>query len=349
MPLRPDLVERLLFLQTQQAPGPLLDLLGGLAFKAVVAAVRLGLFEALHDGPADPDELSRRTGASARGLRFLCDALEPLGYLERDGARYRNSTLAEKWMLASAEAPLSDLFAYFDDMTARWDHLDEAVRVGRPAVDIVAWNGEREGRWRRYHAGMRAIARLLAPEVVARVDVPAGAKRLLDLGGSHGLFAARFCRRYPSLSAVVLDGPAAREVALETIAAEGMEGRVEYRSGDALTDDLGQGWDVALLFNVARALPREPLAALLRRIAGALTDGGRLVILDQLEERPSTPLRRANARLIELELFAASPGDLHRAEDLTLWIAEAGFAPPRRIALKRAGGQQLLVAEKARR
>jgi SAM-dependent methyltransferase len=362
MPLRPDFIERILFLRANQAPGPLLDLLGALSFKSVLTALRLGVFEALHAGPADADELATRLNVSPRGLRFLLDTLEPLGYVACRGAKFRNTPMTEKWLVASAEAPLGDLFQYFGDVAARWDQLDRAVRVGGPGQDTFDWNEADDGRWRRYHAGMRAAARLLAPEVVARVKLPASARRLLDLGGSHGLFAARFCRAHSELTAVVLDFAAAREVAEETIEAEGLRGRVEFRAGDFLAENSGDAigtagippanamgqnfWDVVLLFSVARVLPRETLGRLLRRIAEITADGGQLVLLDQLAEHPASPFRRANARLIELELFSAAPGDLHRADDLSRWIAEAGFTPPRRIRLRRAGGQELLVAKK---
>lgn len=345
MPLQPNLIERLLFLSAHQAPGPLLDVLAPLGFHAVRAALSVGVFEALAQGPLSLEGLARATGAAPRGLQFLTAALEPLGYLEREGDALRNSGLTRAWLLRSSPQCLADLFHYFGDVAERWQKLDLAVRLGGPALDIAAWNEAHPGAWRRYHLGMRAIARLLAPEVVARVKLPATARRLLDVGGSHGLFAARFCQAHPELRAEVLDGPQAREVAEETFAAEGVQARVAFREGDALHSPLGEGLDAALLFAVARVLPRDVLRALFGRLRAALAPGGRLVVLDQLDDAPKTRLSRANAKLIELELFGATPGDLHSARDLSGWLVEAGFTQPARVHLRRAGGQQLLIAE----
>lgn len=348
MPLKPNAVERAIFLDANLGPGPLVDLLGGLAFKAIAAAVELELFEALEAGPASLAELSRRTGASERGLRFLLGALEPLGYVELGGGRYRNSPMTRRWMLSTSATPLRDLVPAFEDMVSRWGELATAVRAGAPETPFPVWARDRPTAWPRYHGGMKAIAGLLSDEVVARTRLPRGARRLLDLGGGHGLHACRFCRRHRRLKATVLDLPEARTAAEATIAAEGMAGRVSFAAADFTTGELGEGWDVVLLFHVARGLPEEPLRELLGRIARALSPGGALVVLDQIAPPARSAFARANARLIELELFSSSPGDVHRAEALSRWIVGAGLSDPEQVRLRRAGGQALLLARRPR-
>lgn len=346
MPLPLTLVERLLFQTTAKAPGPMVDMVGLLGFHATAAAIELGLFEALRDGPLEDKVLAERIAASERGLRYLVDAVLPLGYLAREGDRLRLTPQSERWLLKGARQSVADLYLYFADMAGRWSRLPESVRLGRPAMPADRWYADHPEAWARYHAGMRSIARLLSDEVLARVPLSDGDRRLLDLGGSHGLYSARFCERYPQLSATVLDMAAARPVAEETLAAEGMGGRVAFREGDIHRDDLGTGWDVVLLFNVARISPEAELRPLLARIAAALAEGGRLIVLDQLADRLSTRFRQANARMIDLEIFNSTPGDIHPLPSLSRWIAEAGMAEPRHIPLRRSGGQGLLVARK---
>ena len=52
MPLRMSLMERMVFVHSNLGPGPMADMFGGLAFKAVLAAVEIGVFEGLADGAA---------------------------------------------------------------------------------------------------------------------------------------------------------------------------------------------------------------------------------------------------------------------------------------------------------
>ena len=51
MPVTPNLMERMILLKLNKGPGPMLDLLGGMAFKAVSVAIKLDVFEILNDGP----------------------------------------------------------------------------------------------------------------------------------------------------------------------------------------------------------------------------------------------------------------------------------------------------------
>ncbi|WP_276615627.1 hypothetical protein [Nonomuraea basaltis] len=37
------------------------------------------------------------------------------------------------------------------------------------------------------------------------MPLPEGSKSLLDLGGSHGLYAEAFCRAYPGLAGTIVD------------------------------------------------------------------------------------------------------------------------------------------------
>ena len=78
---------------------------------------------------------------------------------------------------------------------------------------------------------MRSGAHLATPEIVRRVRLSAGARQMLDIGGSHGYYSVAFCREYPALQATILDLPQAIEHAAPLLAREGMGERVVYRAG----------------------------------------------------------------------------------------------------------------------
>ena len=71
MPVVPNAAERLYFLRLNRAPAPLLDVFGAVAFRAALAALRLGLFEALREGPLKPSDLPQRLGTYERGTLIL--------------------------------------------------------------------------------------------------------------------------------------------------------------------------------------------------------------------------------------------------------------------------------------
>ncbi len=349
MPLTPNFIERLVLLTFNQGPGLMLDFLGAQAFRAVGVAVHLGVFEALNAGPATPAETARQIKASERGTTLLLDALEALGYVKKQTGRYANTPMTAKWLLRRSATSLAGGIPFFDSMVFdRWGHLEESIRRGKPAVYGSDWLDRHPGGYRVYEEGMIAIARMAADEVVARAarNVPATARRLLDVGGGHGLYSIRFCRRYPGLSATVFDLPAALEVARETIAAEDMGGRVTAQAGDVWKDDLGDGYDVVLLFNLIHAYLPDKNVELLRKVAGALNRGGRIVIMEQIPGRSFGSIATILARLQALNFFNDLEAQTYAYDDIAGWLAKADFANPCRINLLKTPGFSLVLGTK---
>ncbi|OGO51107.1 MAG: hypothetical protein A2148_07065 [Chloroflexi bacterium RBG_16_68_14] len=342
MPITPNLIERAVF-RLNLAPALMLDFLGAESFQALVAAHRLGVFEALDGGALTAVQTASRIEADERGTTLLLEALEALGYVhkKKDG-RYASSTTSAKWLPL-----LGDGIGWFGLMVERLHDLDECVRRGGPTTDAREWLEQIPDGWREFQAGMVALARMTADEIVAKVRLPATARRLLDVGGGHGLYSIKFCRRYPQLSATVFDLPEAMEVARESVAAEDMGHCVSVRAGDFWMDDLGNGYDVALLFNIIHANLPDKNMELLGKVASALSPGGLVVILDQLAGQVFGGTARAVAALMSLNLFNLAGGQAYRFEEVIGWLSSAGFAKPRRIGLRKAPGMSLILGTKA--
>ena len=346
MPFKLNFLERQIFFERNWGPGPLLDMLAPLAFKAVAAAVKLGIFETLESaGSLSITRLCEKTQADGRGMLLLVNALTGLGYLRRAGAScFANSAMTRAWMLKKSASNLADMAGYFEDAADRWTYLDKSIRGGRPAQGCDEWLGSHPGTWARYHGGMCSIARFLADTIVSRAIIPTGAKRLIDIGGSHGLYSVRFCQRHPSLSATIFDWKQARASAERTIREHGMEGRIGFVEGDFFKDDLGTGYDVALLFNVIRIYPKDKAVSLLKKVRLALAGGGRLFIADQFCTKKARGFSLVNESLILLELYNSCSGVTHSSADVMAMLRDVGFAHTREIFLKRAPGISMVTA-----
>ena len=348
MPIMPNFIERLVLLKLNRGPGLMLDFLGAQAFRAVCVGVKLGVFEALSGGPSTAAEAARQIQASERGTALLLDALEALGYVKKQDGRYVNTPMTVKWLLRHSPTSLAGGIPFFDSMVFdRWGHLDESIRRGKPAVCGSEWLDQHPGGYRIYEQGMIAVARMAADEVVARVKLPPTARRLLDVGGGHGLYSVRFCRRYLNLSATVFDLPLGVEVAQETIAAEGMGGRVTAQAGDVWLDDLGASYDVVLLFNLVHAYLPDKNTELLRKVSGALNRGGLIVIMEQIAGKVFGSTSTALARLQALNYFNDLEAQTYAFDDIAGWLTQVGFADLRRINLLRTPGFGLVLGTTA--
>lgn len=348
MPLIPNFFERLILLELNEGPGPMLDFLGAQAFRAVCVAVELGVFDTLGRGPITEAETASQIKADRRGTALLLEALEALGYVKKKGGGYVNTPMTAKWMLRDSSTSLAGGIPFLGSMVfERWGYLAESIRRGKPAVSGSDWLGRHPNGWRVYQEAMRAVGRIAADEVVARVKLPPAARRLLDLGGGHGLYSVRFCRRHPDLSAIVFDIPQALEAARETIAAEKMGGRVAVQEGDFWINDLGTGYDVALLFNIIHASLPEKNTELLHKVAGALIEKGLIVIMEQMAGEVRGPIAKALARLQALNFFNDLGAQTYSFDEIAAWLTQAGFSKPWQINLRKLPGCGLVLATKA--
>lgn len=212
----------------------MLDLLGGAAERSVGVASELGLFEALGNRRLSAAALVGEIDADEHGVCVLLGFLEPLGYVtERDG-RYANTRMAKKWLLTESETSMAAWLAFWHDLVFEfWDeHMETAIREGEPPLTIYKGFDRKPERWCVAQEGFLATARLTVDEVVEKMTVPDDARRLLDVGGGHGLYSIELCRRNPELLATVFDSSRALDVAREQIGAVGMDERVRVQAGD---------------------------------------------------------------------------------------------------------------------
>lgn len=347
MPVTPNLMERMILLKLNKGPGPMLDLLGGMAFKAVSIAIKLDVFEILNDGPLTTTEVAQQMKASQRGTQLLLNALEALGYVKQQDGRHSNTPMTVKWMVRSSPSYVADAFPHFNGVIERWGYLDEAIRRGETPTLAWEWLDQHPDGWQNYNAAMMASARMADPEIIAKVKLQPTFRRLLDVGGGHGLHAINFCHSYPDLVATILDWPQTRKIAEANIAAAGMGKRVSFQEGDFLIDDLGSGYDVALLFSIIHMYLPDKNIELLQKVSDALNSGGLIVIMDQMALPASGPTAKATAGLIGLDLFVEVNGQTYPPQDVTDWLRQVGFTNPRKILLRKSPGLALVVGTKA--
>jgi SAM-dependent methyltransferase len=345
MPTNPNVLERLLLFRLNRGPAPVLDLLGAASFEALTLALDLGIIDALDGEGLALDEVAARFDADENGIRILLEFLATQGYVvERDG-RYRNTAMTTKWLTTGSETNLAPWLSFWNELVLPfWDqHLERAVLDGTPPMTIYEWFDEEPTRWETAQEGFRAAAAVVVEDVTERVDVPDGASTLLDVGGGHGLFAIDLCRAHPALTATVVDNPDALEAASREIGAAGIDDRVTTSAGDYWTDDLGSGYDVALVFNVIHAHDDAETRRLLARVRKALRPGGRIAILDQLEGSTRMPVGRSFLGFEGLTYLSTLGAKTHPYEDVAEWLRSTGFEAVTRSPIRLGGPGSTLV------
>ena len=321
------------------APKPLVDTQVAFnAARAIMSAAKLGIFEALGRGQKRAVEVAESCATDPRATEQLLNCLVGIGYARYARGRYAMPRRLRKWLVRGSRTSLVDklVFQIFE-----WDYmqkLDEFVRTGRP-IDLHAVASPEE--WRAYQDGMRDLSAGRSREVARKLPVPPGATRLLDIGGSHGLYSIELCKRHPKLRATILERPGAIDRASQIAAREGLGDRVAHRSGNALTDELGDDWDVVFISNVVHHFTARENRRLAERVHRALRPRGLYVVGELL--RASAPGDGgAVAATSDLYFALTSASGCWSAAEIGSWMSAAGFKVRRPIKYLVPGYQTIL-------
>jgi len=328
------------------APRPLVET--QMAFtlaRLVMVGVKLGVFEALADGPASAAEVAERCGTSQVGTERLLFALTGAEYLKGENGGYGLTPVARKWLLRDSPSSLTDkmLFQFYE-----WDYIERSEEYVRSGEPLELHSTTDDDEWDSYQRGMRSMANAAAGEAVKRMPVPKGATEMLDIGGSHGYYSVALCRKHEGLRSTILDLPQAIEHAAPLLAAEGMGDTVLHRPGDALTDNLGsEAYDLVLIAQLVHHFSEEQNRELAARVARALRPGGVYAVLDEF--RPRTPKDAGQlGALLEFYFALTSQSGTWAVEEITDWQRDAGLKPRRTINFRTVPGVGIQAAEKPR-
>lgn len=293
---------------------------------ALKAAVELDLFTAVGDGATVP-EIAARCAASARGVRMLSDYLTVIGLLTKHGDRYALTPDSAVFLSKSSPAYLGGTLQFLASplLTRNLEQLTETVRRGTVAADANTVAAEHPV-WADF---ARAMVPMMMPnaQVIAQLlqvsNMPPGA-RILDIAAGHGIFGIVLAQKNPSAEVVAVDWAHVLAVATENAKKMGVGTRHRALAGDAFTVDFGTGFDVALVTNFLHHFDRHTCVTFLRKIAGAVKPGGRVVVLEFVpnDDRVSPPGPAAFA----LNMLAGTAnGDVYTFGDLQAMLGEAGF------------------------
>ncbi len=305
--------------------------------RALLSALELDLFSAVGQG-ASAEEVARKLHTDTRGTEMLLHAVAALNLLEKRDGRFFNTPTSARFLTDGSRDNARPALMHTVHLWPRWSNLTECVRQGKPP----AAHTRSEEQTRAFIAAMDRNAKELAGATAHAVGN--GFKRMLDLGGGSGAYSIAFAKANPQLRVDLLDMANVVQLTQQYLRQAGVADRVSTRAGDMLTDDLGQGYDLALLAAICHMFSPEQNLKLFRRIYGALTSKGRLVVRDFILEPDKTAPQFA--ALFSLNMLVNTEGGASYSEaEYAEWLRAAGFSEVQRVRLP--GPSNLMIAIKA--
>lgn len=285
------------------------------ASATLFAALKLDLFNHLGEASYSSEAIARKLSTNRRWTEKLLLACTALGLTIRSGSQYRNSPLALKYLIEGRPHYQGALLKHLASFWNRFGSLASTVRTGkRNESEEPVLEAGSEWIQSSHNIAMSGYA-----ENLARMVDFSERKRLCDIGGGIGTYAAVLCLHYPQMTAVVLEEAEVVSSARELIARIGLDKRIEVKSCRLLFDSYGTDYDAALLSGVLHGLSERNCKKVLAKAYNALQPGGMLVIQEMLMDEESEPLMPT---LFSLNMTL---GASYTGEEILAWVYEAGF------------------------
>lgn len=334
------------------SPVPLMQLSTGFwAFKTLAAAHELDLFTRLSGtGGMTIGKLAEELGIDQRPAEMLLTGCAALGLLERDGAPYVNSPLAEEFLVRGKPYYFGGWVQMLDRrLYPGWGKLTEAIRTNRPTTwdperQRSLFEGEDPEMLAVFWEAMHSLSTFTARSLGEAVDL-SPFSRLLDLGGGSGAYDIELCRLYPNLRATVYDLPFVTDIAARKVGEAGLSERIATIGGDIFADlTLPGGHDVILLSMIMHDWNEEHDREILRKCWEALPSGGEVIISELLvnDERTGPP----PAALMSLNMLIETEGRNYTPAEYSEWLRDLGFRQIRTVWFEAAGANGAVIGSK---
>ncbi|MEV7131055.1 methyltransferase [Streptomyces sp. NPDC093260] len=304
---------------------------GFMASQVLRAAARLSLAELLSDRALTSAELSEECGTHPQATHRLCRALVALGLLAEEGAG--RFTLTEAGALLRTDRPdsLHALVCMLTDPTtvAAWQGLEESVRSGEPhfskefGQEFFDYLGTQPHLSAQFNAAMSQNTRRMAG-LVARHHDFGQYGTVVDIGGGDGTLLAEVLRAHPSVKGILFDVPAALADAARTFEDARIGARGVLEPGDFFTA-VTPGGDLYVLKSVLHDWNDEQCLTILRHCRQAMTDTGRLLVVERVLPDRATEGEDDLMFLSDLNMMVKVGGRERTRADFDALLSEAGF------------------------
>lgn len=313
----------------------------GLAFwpaKTLLSAIELGLFTELARGPEDFAALSERLGLHPRSARDFLDTLVALGFLQRTGDRYGNTSETELFLDRKKPSYIGGILEMANHrLYPFWGHLTEALRTGLPQNEL---KGGGPGFFSKLYSDPARLKEFLgamtgishgANMTIARNFPWKERRTFVDVGTAQGDLAVQITLANPHLRGLGADLPEVGPIFEEYSAGAGVRDRLSFSPLDFFQQDLPKA-DVVLMGHILHDWDLPTKKMLVRKAYDALPSGGALIVYETIIDDDRS--KNAFGLMMSLNMLIETPGGFdYTGAACSSWMKEAGFSQTRVEAL----------------
>lgn len=302
--------------------------------KILFSAIELNLFNLLSDSPEKAETIIEKLNLNPLAGEFFLNSLAALGLLQKENNRYKNSEIAEKFLVEKSSSYRGEILKHFHNGWDNWAKLEEVLQKK---------TGQKEdSSWRNFILGMCDLGCDRAKKIADLIDM-SDIKSMLDLGGGPGIYAVTFAKKYPNLKATIFDLPETIKITKEIIKKHTIENQVLTKEGDFIRDKIGKGYDMILASNIIHSYGPETNQMLINKTFESLNKNGMILINDFIMDEDKT--NPCHAVLFGLHMIVnTDEGRTYTFEELKNMLEKAGFKGIKSMPLDK--NSRLIIGKK---
>lgn len=257
-------------------PQPLYKLVYGTTKSwLLITAIEFNLFDLTVEYKT-ADEISAKLNTHKANTALFLNALCAIDLLEKKDWAYRNTELSDTFLVREKQCYLGRFLTLAEtwNFSSR-EQMKERIKKG--PISQAATEGDLQDMFAPHVNDMKNYARsgisqLMAGQI-SRLPGFAGMKKMLELGGAHGMDTIAATQKSPNLQGIVFDTPGVIKTTRNIIAEYGMQERISVMEGDYTTDPIGSGYDL-IYAKATLSFFKDDLDSIFTKIHDALNPGG---------------------------------------------------------------------------
>jgi len=300
---------------------------GYILTRSLTTIAELGVPDALEDGPQPIDELATKVGANRDFLNRVLRTLVSCGLVHEPAPAVYAQTPVTDLLRRGHPQSMRDLAVMLTSQS-HWEpvgRLPDAVRSGQSAasrafgVELWDWfqRPENKPEWDLFNAAMTSFSSSTSMAVAGSYDFSRH-RRIVDVGGGHGLLLRTVLAKAPSARGVLCDLPGV----VAGASREDLGERIECVGADFL-ETVPEGGDCYLLKHIIHDWDDARCRRVLANIARAMAPSGRVLIVEMVvpDERVPHP-----SYFLDITMLAVTSGGRERTRDeFAALLASAGL------------------------
>lgn len=289
----------------------------------ISAAVQTGLFSKLEEWH-DIEEICK-SFPNPDIIRQILIILVDMNLLQTDGERIKNRAMTSVFLRKGSpyfqRAYLAKIIRHLDDL---WLELPKIMNEGPIRYPEESFFADLSLPSMAENAMTGRLQ-----EVVQEVKKLPGfmeMRKMIDLGGGHGLYAIALACQNPDLKGVIFDLPGVVHLAKEYIDRYGMSDQVSIMGGDFFLDPIGSEYDIIL----SSSNPSGKSPDMLKKISAAMKRNGYFINIQPGDKE--APINLVND--LEWELWTFERSEIPKKS----WVKKKEFITDSyRYALEESG------------